>query len=230
MKLNKLDWDSTFFGFEVAEMCVDSNEVIFENDKFDLIYIKANSEFKFISTSHIVTLEEHKVEFEKTLYNDNCSFVENNYIEDLFIKKNVNKEAMYSLAFESGKYSRFKKDNIISKDKFEALYKLWIDNSLNKKFADAFFVYVDDEQILGFVTVKLHQNFGQIGLIAVAPGYQGKGIGSKLIMKAEEFCLQNNKEKLQIPTQKENIEACSFYSKLDYKIIKTTIIKHAHSK
>ena len=77
------------------------------------------------------------------------------------------------------------------------------------------------------LTMKNFENYSQIGLIAVDQKFKGKGIGSKMLLKAENYCFKNNILELRIPTQEENIGACKFYIKNGYEIIDTSIIKHA---
>ena len=138
--------------------------------------------------------------------------------------------SLFELAYESGKYSRYKQDVNILEDRFKKLYQFWIKNSFNKTFADKIFYFKENENIVGFVTLKINNDIAKIGLIAVSPNYQGKGIGKKLIAKTENFCFENNVKTLQIPTQMENLEACNFYKKMGYEISEKINIKHFWEK
>lgn len=227
MKTKRLGWDSLFFNLEVAEAEISSSEIDLSSlQNFDLIYTKSAQDFQLDTKDFTIGATEEKVVFSKNLTSQTENFKKNAPIHSVFELESYTKETLYDLAFESGKYSRFKIDTQIPKGKFEELYRLWIDNSLNKSFADFFVVWIEETKILGFVTLKLHPTYGQIGLIAVAPNQQGKGIGTQLIKVSEEYCTQNNIFELKIPTQKQNVEACSFYHKLGYKIVENTYIKH----
>ena len=83
-----------------------------------------------------------------------------------------------------------------------------------------------NENILAFVTFKIKDNLAQIGLIAVSPNSQGKGLGKNILLKVENYCFQNNIKTLLIPTQLENVIACNFYSKMGYKISEKIVVKH----
>lgn len=122
------------------------------------------------------------------------------------------------LAYESGKYSRYSQDKNISEEKFKELYQLWVKNSLNKKIADKVFYIKEQEDILGFVTIKIKDKIGQIGLRAIKPRNQGKGFGKNLLIKTENYCLENNVTILLIPTQAENETVCKFYTKMSYTV------------
>ena len=77
---------------------------------------------------------------------------------------------------------------------------------------------------------KVTNNYATIGLIAVSPNHQGKGIGKQLIDKVENELFKKNINELRIPTQEENIQACFFYEKLGYKKLEVININHYWKK
>lgn len=216
--MRRLNWDSEFFDLEIAEILDENNINYSECYKYDLIYYK--SEKNFDITGFNLNYSENKVVFEKN--NINPSHNKTKVIS----YQNDSLNTLYELAFESGKYSRFLKDDLFGIENFKKLYREWIDNSINKKFADDILIYKIDDEILGFVTYKIFNNYAQIGLIAVDNRHQGKGIGKELIDGLELKLYQNKIYTLKIPTQLENCNACNFYNKMGYKIIENTPIKH----
>ncbi len=224
--INRLDWDSKFFEIEIGEL-IYQKHFNYENvDIFDLLYIKSNNDFELEINNFKNAFSETKVVFSKNL---NFFETSNRNIFS-FDKINYNIEEIYELAFESGKFSRFFLDNNFKKEKFKELYKKWVDNSISKLFADDLFVYQNDNKTMGFVTYKINNNIAKIGLIAVSPNYQGKGIGGKLLNYLENLLFQNNIKTLYIPTQKNNLVACNFYKKQGYIVNEKTIIKHYWKK
>jgi dTDP-4-amino-4,6-dideoxy-D-galactose acyltransferase len=223
--IKRLSWDSDFFGIEVGE--TNSNDTISLNiaaKNYDLIYVKHQEEIKL--QGFTCTYQENKVLFSKEISEENFS---NENIVSAFNNKTKIDE-LYVLAFESGKYSRFLLDKNFGRENFEKLYEKWIDNSLNKNFADIFLLYKEDNEIIGLVTAKINENSAQIGLIAVSPDHQGKGIGKKLIFEIQNVLINKGIPTLHIPTQLENKEACFFYKKMGYEIINITPIKHYWKK
>jgi ribosomal protein S18 acetylase RimI-like enzyme len=214
--IQKLNWDSDFFGFEIGELIDDDSLNDAQNYKLIILKNKDNHINNFENT-----FTETKVVFSKKLVQNEINF-------DVLDVDNQPLKAsdLYPLAYESGKYSRFLLDKNFEENQFKELYKKWIDNSLNKQFADKIFYIKESDIIVGFVSIKKHESFATIGLIAVNATQQGKGIGKKLIQKAENYCAENAIFELRIPTQKENIQACNFYKKNDYTIFEETIIKH----
>ena len=223
MKIKQLQWDSDFFNKKIGELS--PNEAIkvpFNlTQDYDLIIIKKNQDFSCEIDGYEKTFEETKILFEKKLSFDNINEI---IIEDTDFQ-NKPPEDFYDLAYESGKYSRFKLD-LNLKNKFQDIYKKWVDNSLNKTFAEKVFYIHSEDTINGFVTLQRDGNTAKIGLIAVNPNFQGKGIGTKLLQAAEYYAIKNNMDKMLIPTQKENILACNFYKKNGYSVKEETIIKH----
>ena len=227
MEIRKLDWDSYFFGFPIGYIFIDKEppsnfSKILNSDIYTLIQIKSKQLINIISETHSLSYSEVKIIFSKNL--SGISDIDIHIID--FEEAPLEENLLYDLAYESGKYSRYKQDHNISETKFKELYQLWIKNSINKSFADKIYYIKENDKILGFVTFKIKQEEAQIGLIAVLPNSQGKGFGKNLLKKVENFCLENNVKTLHIPTQLENITACNFYTKLGYEISEKIIIKH----
>ena len=225
MIYKRLDWDSDFFNLEITEVDYSKiRESIFLNlEKYDLIYLYNCFSENFCIPNFEQKFQETKVIFSKTIYTKNMQV--NKIVKDYDFNQLGNK-LFYPLAFESGKHSRFKLDAQFKEIKFRELYIKWVDNSLNKEFADKVFYINQQHKVVGFVTVKKYEKYAKIGLIAIDPNSQGKGYGSILIEQVEKYCIENKLIELQIPTQKENLLACKFYTKLGYSIIKEINIKH----
>ena len=220
--IKTLEWDSDFFGIKVGELFLDSDLKIDQPLDYDLIYVKSNSEFNLSLDNYTNTFGETKILFAKEL---KALYSPNKDIKSISeIDYDINQ--IYELAYESGKHSRFKLDEKIRIENFQKLYKTWVDNSINYKFATDVLLYKIESIVAGFVTYKIESEIATIGLIAVSEIYQGQGIGKNLLQELENRLVQNKIKQLNIPTQLENIQACNFYKKNDYHIIESTNIKH----
>ena len=227
MEIRKLDWDSYFFDFPIGYIFIDKEppsnfSKILNSDIYTLIQIKSKQLINIISETHSLSYSEVKIIFSKNL--SEISDVDIEIID--FDDAPINENSLYSLAYEGGKYSRYKRDENFSDSMFKKFYQHWIKNSINRSFADKIFYIKENDKILGFVTFKIKQEEAQIGLIAVLPKFQSKGFGNKLLKKVENYCLQNNIKKINIATQLENIPACNFYKKSGYEISEKIIIKN----
>ncbi|MFY0483718.1 GNAT family N-acetyltransferase [Flavobacterium sp. PLA-1-15] len=220
--IKTLQWDSDFFNLKVGEIRYDDNYEEKDFSSYDLIYLISNEDMTLDLPGFENTFSETKVTFIKNIENITPS------IEPIFRfdEVEINKEQLYLLAYESGKNSRFLLDTKFTEEHFKKLYQTWIDNSVNKKFADDVLVYFDENQLKGFVTYKVNNTTASVGLIAVDSQFQGKGIGAKLLIHLEDLLFKQEIKQLTIPTQLSNIQACNFYSKQGYIIKNKTAIKH----
>lgn len=229
--MDHLKWDSSFFGFKVSRIDLFNNADLREmltanySNKSLLNYVFTKHKLrKDILLDFSGSLGDTKIIFKKKITSMNI--IENSLNSIEGFKYEYSKKKMYQLAFLSGKFSRFNTDPNISRNKFEELYKLWVDNSISGKFASKVFVYIEENEIIGFVTLSVKDGCGEIGLIAVDKNHQGKSIGSKLIAKVEMYLLEKGIENLKVPTQEANINAVKFYKKNNFKIIERTFIYH----
>lgn len=223
--INKVNWDSNFFGYKVGKYDV-KNQVFNENEfknnctDYNLVYIFSDIE---LSVSESIKLVDIKTLFEKKINTqilDIESIVEYN-------KKIHSYRELEELAYLSGTYSRYKKDENFKNDEFKKLYKIWIDKSLYHNFALKVFVKVIDNKIAGFVTLKENNNkTSQIGLISVSDEFRGKGIASELIHKSEYESYKNGFDFFQVPTQFDNKAALNLYSKNGFEIVEKKYIYH----
>ncbi|MCW3160395.1 GNAT family N-acetyltransferase [Chryseobacterium oryctis] len=223
MKINELQWDSDFFKKKIGDITLKDKEDVDTSEDYDLIVVKQFADFEQNLAGYSLSFKETKVNFIKTLSKESKPIYE--IIKDTD-EDTRDEDFFKELAYESGKMSRFLLDKRFGEAKFKELYDMWVINSLNKKFAVKVFYIEEDNKAIGFVTVQKYDSLGKIGLIATHPEYQGKGFGKKLLDKAENFCIKNGITHLEIPTQKENIQACSFYKKQGYEIKDEIIIKH----
>lgn len=229
MVIKKLDWDSDFFGFPVGDLFIEndvSDAEVINSNEFTFFQIRSNVPFDINSETHVSSYTGTKVVFNKVL--SELHFLTESMID--FDDFPVAENALYELAYESGKHSRYKLDTNIPEDKFKALYQLWINNSINRSFADKIFYIKENEAIVAFVTIKINNDTAHVGLIAVSPNHQGKGIGKRLLSETENYCFNRNCKSIQIPTQIENRAACSFYKKMGYEITEEISIKHFWNK
>lgn len=217
--IRKLQWDSDFFNFSIGEI-IDFSDLR-DQHEFDLIYVKGSSDKSIIIEDFSNEFSETKVVFSKKT----ASFpLVSDHIRSVNVDDSI--KELYDLAYESGKFSRFKLDEKIGRYNFEKLYRTWVDNSINKQFADDLIVFKNNKKIAGFATYKIDNKTATIGLIAVSSDYQGKGIGTKLLQHIENLLIKEKVEMLHIPTQLENKPACSFYSNQGYVITDKTYLKH----
>jgi dTDP-4-amino-4,6-dideoxy-D-galactose acyltransferase len=131
-----------------------------------------------------------------------------------------------NLAILVGRHSRFRADPRIPKDRFLAMYRLWIRNSVKRQVADAVFVARQSGKIVGMVTVGAKDGRGDIGLFAVDAGMRRKNVGVSLVRTAQEWAYRKGLKSAQVVTQEKNVAACRLYEKCGYRIGKVEFFYH----
>ena len=220
----KLEWDSNFFGFNVALINTVESETTFERTlneirtkNYKLVYIKTepdNKRSNQLIKKYNGTLVDQKVTFTTGISTINKELISKNLTEYQYNKLN---KQLLNLAYQSGEYSRFRLDKNLPEDTFQRMYKIWIERSVKKEMAEKIFIYKVEDYIAGMITLSVSGNTGIIGLIGVDSKFRGRKIGQKLIEKTREYFLLKDIKKINVVTQFANKIACDFYKKCDFK-------------
>lgn len=231
--LEILAWDSSFFGYTVGKAAAKEisvariNKILAEARSKDvrLLYLFMDNEDTVSQESAnkvSAKLVDRKVTFNLKI--GDARFETDDHIKPFMAGYPSGR--LIQLAMQSGLYSRYKVDLNFKNNEFEKLYTTWIINSVNKKIADYTFVYREAGVELGLVTLKLNDNYGQIGLIAVDESARGRSIGKKLVFAVNDLLKDKGIDNVQVPTQQDNIGACKFYKSIGFEEIKTESIYH----
>lgn len=94
-------------------------------------------------------------------------------------------------------------------------YATWVEKAVLGTFDhQCLLVNGDNGQPAGFVTLRdLGNSEVRMGLLAVFPGNTGRGIGSKLMSVAQQWCQHHQIQRLRIATQTSNIAALRLYTR-----------------
>jgi dTDP-4-amino-4,6-dideoxy-D-galactose acyltransferase len=235
--LQKLDWDSAFFNFNVGringliqneEDITDVDSLIIKND-MHLSYYSTTKELpSSINTSvnFDIVLVDKKTTYAKKIISG-LSFHESITSVD---ENTPFKNKLIDLAIQSGVYSRFNVDERIGKEKFEEMYALWMINSLNRQIAKEVLVVSENNDLSGFVTLGEKNNRADIGIIAVDHISRGKGMGKTLMTSAEKWSSDLGYETIQVVTQGDNFPACRLYESCGYKVDSVEFFYHIWRK
>lgn len=217
----ELRWDSDFFNKKIGRIEVKSDYVnLVENlekafkKQYDLVYVFGNKNTDIPNQ----ILEK----FNGKLVDRKITFAAQ--IEDLQTKNTVgikefeekNGNLLYNLAYLSGQYSRFRLDKNLEIENFKRLYREWVDKSVSHQIAKKVFIYEENGQTKGMITLGVKEKVANIGLIAVDEALHGKGIGMSLIDACVRYCKAENIITLDVPTQLDNAQACKFYEKCGF--------------
>ena len=232
MNYQTLDWDTNFFGFNVASLdpCIDINELNpllseLENTGVQLVYWQSEKKLTGRNMIHNYLLADRKVTFHSLVHEPDKITLPKDYTIRPF-SSNTPTEKIIDLAIQSGHLSRFAKDPNIPKERFEALYSEWIIKSLSKELADEVFILSHHKTPVGFVSVKKENNKGEIGLIAVDAKHRGRKLGNALMNKAQQWFHINDITDSYVVTQEINDSACRLYQKNHYNLLSKVYFYH----
>lgn len=225
-----LNWDSEFFGKKVYQ--IDASTEISENEweavvkeKPDLIYCVIEN--PTLETVEFITqkggiLYDKKIKYFKSEFS--AAPIKNSELYSASISILTND--LEAMVYQSGAFSRFNLDPRLS-DKFKDLYKEWIIASLERRLADEVLLVKDNKgRDVGFITLSIKDQLGNIGLIAVNEHFRGQGIGKFLMQQADDFFWKKQASGATVVTQLDNTPACRLYEKMGYTIIKNESIFH----
>jgi dTDP-4-amino-4,6-dideoxy-D-galactose acyltransferase len=133
--------------------------------------------------------------------------------------------ALVELAIASGQYSRFHVDRGFRPERFEAMYRVWIERSVAGELADVVLVAplgargrADGEPLAGMITLSESQGVATIGLVAVAAAARQQGIGSALLRAAHRWMRSRQAHTARVVTQLANLPACRLYERSAYQL------------
>ena len=235
--LQFLEWDSNFFQLGAARLDASKlapDEMVVElqslkDSDYQLIYIFSPHGVESINKEIIGS--GGKLVDQKVTFSMNISGFIPQYSPKIrsCLGFEMDKD-LEMLAIESGKYSRFKVDEQIPRNKFEDLYRLWMKNSLLGVFAKEVFVFEDDGKKTGMVSVDIRGGEGWIGIIAVDEKSRGKQIGKHLMHAAIQYFMEQNVGILNVQTQLDNSVSCAFYEKIGFRIRNIEDVYHFWNK
>ncbi len=123
-----------------------------------------------------------------------------------------------SIASAAHRDSRFYSDSNFPRELCDALYATWIEESC-RGYADTVLVVELDGQPVGYVSCHQHPGSrGQIGLIGVGAGSQGKGLGGVLVNASLDWFAGRQMRRVTVVTQGRNIKALRLYQRCGFLV------------
>ena len=234
MNIQRLKLDSDISGFNIGKYIFRKSinsvydDLIREFKEYHLIYLNAKfpkeiiqflKSYDWILADIKITLSQDikQIIFNKTELNNN----------DFYNRSDTDR--LLQLGIDLYKESRFyfdKNTRILGKK----IYKEWINNSINKSLADEIIVHRDsNNRIIGFITIKINNDFVEPVLVKVDRNFTGKGYGKILMNKFFSFIASKYPDiNINVHTQLKNLAAIKFYQSFGLKIIDYDFIYHIY--
>ena len=120
--------------------------------------------------------------------------------------------ALRAIAKTGHRDTRFYFDQHFDRTKCDLLYEAWIENSF-RGFAQDVLVAEIDQKPVGYITIHLRGDEAHIGLVGVAEGHQGVGLGSILVRHFLSWAARKGAERATVVTQGRNTRAQRLYQR-----------------
>lgn len=133
--------------------------------------------------------------------------------------------ALAEIARRSHTDSRFYYDHHFPRERCDAFYSAWIENSC-QAYAKAVIVAEQDNKPAGYITCDWTQGTGRIGLFAVADWARGRGLGQALVGSALQLFYEHDVQTVKVVTQGRNIQSQRLYVRCGFVIDSVHIWYH----
>ena len=218
MSIERLKWDSEFFGFGVGRLV---GEIESENALRDALAAGSAQGLTLIygecagddERAHEISLAcggrfvDTKRTYTVPLQRSPLPPVEG--IVPVSDANAYTRRQLRQLAWQSAVFSRYRVDPNMPPGSWRRMYAIWIERSVQGELADAVLVATinanDRVRIAGMVTVSHRGDEGSIGLLAVDARWRRGGIGSRLLCAAASWCAERRCAHLSVVTQGDNV-------------------------
>ena len=232
----KLEWDSDFFGFDVARITrldLDASQLAsalqeLNGKRYRLVYWNIpieNQPLVEMAKSLGGFMADEKVTYIRELSNLSERLPDGAISVSPYTAEAPD-PALLSLALNSGDFSRFKLDPLFPAKLAEKLYICWITRSVRKEIAWQVLVAKEGRSMLGMITLGEKDTRGNIGLAAVSPAAKGRRIGRLLLAAADRSFSARGYSLAQVVTQRANKSACRLYEASGYRVEKIENVLH----
>jgi len=232
----KLEWDSEFFGFNVARIIrldLDAGQLAavlreLKRRRYRLVYWNipaGNQPLVDIALRLGGFIADEKTTYVKDLANIPAGHSDGPFSVIPYTKASL-EPALLSLALSSGEFSRFKLDPLFPTELFEKLYTCWVIRSVRKEIARQVLVAKEGSATIGMISLGEKEGRGDIGLVAVCPEARGKRIGQQLVAAADHSFFVSGYTLAQVVTQRVNKSACGLYEGCGYRVEKIENVLH----
>jgi dTDP-4-amino-4,6-dideoxy-D-galactose acyltransferase len=217
-----LPWDSEFFGYRIARALPQTltsatmGDILAwcEMEQIDCLYLLTRNDdpttTRIVESAGCMMVDQRltlsrKLDAHSTIPNStNTIPMRQHTTADL--------PALRAIAGKSFTDSRFYYDAHFPRERCDALYERWIE--LDAARDNTHVLIADVGQVAGFITcVMTDDGIGEIGLVGVADGMRGRGIGSALVNAAVGWFAAQGVQKIEVVTQARNIVAQRTYQR-----------------
>ena len=234
--VKKLDWDSNFFGFNVAYVsCLHLSENIL---KIISNYVIDNNVrlIEYLCNCHdrkSVLIAEREgfsfVDIRLTFLMQLKKFKLSGYLGGFKFRKCADDDIneLQRIAGPIYTSSRFFFDDRFGVSKAQEYYENWVRKAVRGEFDDECWCLTTDENIVAFCTLRFSgDKHAQIGLVGVHERFVGRGIGKEMLQNILCMLMDKSFSEIEVVTQGRNYSAQNLYQSLGFKTKQTQLWYH----
>jgi dTDP-4-amino-4,6-dideoxy-D-galactose acyltransferase len=231
-QIQRLPWDTNFFGYPVAKVFLTSPVENLLDKIFEQLAIKKIRLTYFFVPESEQGLDKGIIDRGCILIDKKTDFLKKTQKYTSFSNKIIEyqetaiNERLAKLVLQAGVFSRFRTDKNFINNEFERLYTEWLRKSLSKEIAYKTFIAIKNSEIVGFTTLTKKDGIADIGLVAVDENFRGSGIGSDLIHSADNSAFEMGYREIKVITQLQNKPGCKLYEKCNFHIDSIVNVYH----
>lgn len=222
-KCVRLDWDSEFFGFGIGRIDaaqLDDETVAAAREwaratAVRCLYFLANADDA--ATTRVaeragMACTDIRMTFERTLAGQEPE----SSLPDIRLWRPDDLPALRAIASSSHTDTRFYADPRFARERCDALYAAWIERSCAGFAQTVLVAQGGDGRPLGYVTGHLRGDVASLGLIAVVPEAQGRGLGPRLVNAFLAWAAGQHATRATVVTQGRNVRAQRLYQRCGF--------------
>jgi dTDP-4-amino-4,6-dideoxy-D-galactose acyltransferase len=221
--LEVLPWDSEFFGFRIGRLRAESLTPALASDAKRWCRANDVSCLYFLGAGEPTDDPEgFRMVDERVTFRWDAQLVEGTS-ESVRAFEPADLEQLETIARCSHRDTRFYHDPEFARERCDDLYATWIRRSC-QGWADAVMVAIDQGRPAGYLTCTGNS----IGLVAVAEGTRGRGLGKQLVTAAQRYLYASGAAYAEVVTQGRNQAALKLYSGRGFQVVNTKYWYHLH--
>ena len=233
--LEPLPWDSKFLGFAVARLTVPVGEegppaieVALREARhsgYRLLYVEVGPAR---GVGELLRRAGAQLVDRRATFGRNLGALPTDFIADSAIRPaTAFTPQLEALAWQSGEYSRFRRDAKFEPHVFQRLYSHWLRESLSGALAWQVLALSDPAgPARGLLTLGEQNGQADIGLLAVDQPARGQGVSLRLVAAALASARQRGYDIIQVRTQLDNAPACRLYAAAGFALLAEQHVYH----
>lgn len=89
----------------------------------------------------------------------------------------------------------------------------------------------DGDKLVGYILVTIHKlawrafnPIAEVDNLSISPEYRGKGIGTKLLLKAKQLAIKRGAKRMSVSALSDNVRALHFYHQYGFEKFVTSLV------